>query len=151
MRTLLVIISFVISFNSYAQKPNISFKATEQANVWLGKEWNFKWTEMKSPLNVEFNGDFLNIYYDSGKIFDKVDVISFEKKEVKNNYTSKVEGHTYELETRNEKTQVIEYIILRTKLYGYKEGIESYTLEIPFYSKDEKKLYSYWYYQGWTE
>jgi hypothetical protein len=137
---LLVVLLSHILFNLSAQeKPIIKFKANETADVIIGKEWNFEYEQMKWPLNVEFYGTKLKLFYDDGKIYSEDTVLSFDKKE-KNDYDKKT-GEIYSLKINNDN--MIQYIIIEKRLIS-----ESwmYVIKIPNFDKN-KEFFSYRYYE----
>jgi|VirMetMinimDraft_7_1064189.scaffolds.fasta_scaffold83796_2 hypothetical protein len=151
MKIILLFALFLFPFYAFTQKVNIKFQATEETSEWIRKEWKSDWNEMKSPINIEFNGEVLKMYYNSGKLFGQYTVASYEKKDAKNEHSPTITGEIYTLEVKDEKNRIVKYLVLRTHFFGFKEGIEWYRLEIPFVGKDDKKVYSYQFYQGWTE
>ena len=141
MKTILLV-SFLILFNySFSQttKPLINFKATESANPWIGKDWTFTFEEMKHPMNIEFDGKTINMYYDSGTSFLNKVVESYEKKEV-NNY-GKIESIAYVLKMNDEGYTT--YWVIEKK---FKATYTVTELRRPYISK-LGEVSSYWYYQ----
>lgn len=127
---------------SQSQDLPIKFKANEEANVWIGKEWSYEFEKMTKPLNVEFDGQILKIYYDSGKVYLQENVLSFQRKE-KRNY-DKLEDEAYILKI--EEGGFIQYIVIE-KSYLFSDRVIP-IIKIPFVS-DTGEVMSYWYYQEW--
>jgi hypothetical protein len=127
MKKLLTLFMIFISLSAFSQSSDIKikFKANEEAEVWLGKEWDYSFNKMKNPINVEFDGKKLKMYYDSGKIFWEQDIISFEHKEKKN--YDKLESEVYILKI--EKKKFIQYVLIK-KTYSYGDTITQ--IKIPF-------------------
>jgi len=141
MKKLLVLILIVNTYSVFAQDSDISikFKANEEANVWIGKEWDFNYTPLNSPINVEFNGKKLKMYYDNGNIFMEIDVINYQRKEKKNYDKLEKEAYILKIEDRG----FIQYLIIE-KTYSY--GSVYSQIKIPFVT-DTGETMSYHYYQ----
>jgi len=141
MKKIIVLLLLVTSVYSFGQDSNISikFKANEDANVWIGKEWDFSYTPLKSPINVEFNGKKLKMYYDDGKIFWEISVISYQRKEKKNYDKLEKEAYILKIEDKG----FVQYLIIE-KSYSY--GDVHTQIKIPFVT-DTGETMSYHYYQ----
>lgn len=142
MKKLFTFLFLILFFESGIAQDIVRFKANETADVILGKEWNYNYEEMKKPLNIDFDGKRLKLFYDSGTIYLELPVISYEKKE-KSDYDKKT-GELFALKV--EREDVIQYIIIERTLV-YEKWIN--TIKIPYYSK--KELFQYTYYQFFEE
>lgn len=124
-----IILVFIIVFSEtllYSQDLPIKFKANEKANPWIGKEWDFSYEELKSPINVEFDGKNLNMYYDTDKKFLETNVVRYEYKE--NKEYDKLKSKIYILETIN-KHGFTEYLLIEIT---YNFGDILYEIQLPF-------------------
>ncbi len=141
MRILITIIFLGFTFWGYSQseKLPIKFKANEEAEVWIGKAWDYSYNKLKNPINIEFNGEKLKMYYDSGKIYWEIKVISYERKEKKNFDELEKETYTLKIEDKG----IIKYLVIE-KSYSY--GDVSTEIKIPFVS-DTGVIMSYHYFQ----
>jgi hypothetical protein len=140
MKKLTSFLFFIFTLQLYSQTElPIKFKVTEEANVWIGKEWDLNFKTMKSPINVDFDGKKLAMYYESGKIFLEIDIISYERKERKN--YDRLENEVFILKI--EKKGFIQYIIIN-KSYSILDTIIT-ELKIP-YVHDTGETMSYNYY-----
>lgn len=141
MKKLLTLFMILISLTAFSQSSDIKikFKANEEADVWIGKAWDYSYTKLKNPINVEFDGEKLKMYYDSGKIFWEQDIISFEHKEKKN--YDKLESEVYILKIV--KNELIQYVLIE-RTYSY--GDITTKIKIPFVH-DTGEIMSYHYYQ----
>ncbi len=117
----------------------IKFKANEDADVWIGKAWDYSYNPLKTPINVEFDGKKLIMHYDSGKIFWEIAIISYERKEKKNNDKIEKEAFILKIEDKG----YIKYLVIE-KAYSY--GSVSTQIKIPYVS-DTGETISYHYYQ----
>lgn len=88
MKKLFTFLFLILFFESGIAQDIVRFKANETADVILGKEWNYNYEEMKKPLNIDFDGKRLKLFYDSGTVYLELQVISYEKKE-KSDYDKK--------------------------------------------------------------
>lgn len=140
MKKILTILFICASVTAYSQNSdvNIKFKANEEAQISLGKKWDFTYSPKINPLNVIFNGDSLKIYYDSGKSYFNTHVISYERKEI-TDYGDNLEEVLYILKTNDD--DMIKYIIIE-KSYSYGD-ISSILIKIPYYVKGEVFMYHY--------
>lgn len=143
MKTNLFMLLMFLCISTFSQstKPLVKFEATEEANPQMGVTWDFSYTEKKFPLNVEFDGKVLNMFYDSGKVFEKIEVISFEKKEQKAKDKFGVNYEYYILKVIRRGLDA--YIILEKAVSpNYKTN----TVKIPYYT-NFGEFSSYWYFQ----
>lgn len=84
MKTLITLLFATFSLLCFSQTElPIKFKVNEEADVWIGRAWDFSYTPLKYPINVSFDGKILNMVYDDGKSFWNIDIISYERKEKK--------------------------------------------------------------------
>ena len=143
MKSNLFILLMFLCCSSFSQTPQflVKFKATEEANPTFSKAWDFNYTEKKYPLNVEFDGKILNMFYDDGKVFDKIDVISFEKKERKAKDKFGVNYEAYILKVIQQGFDA--YVILEKAI---SPNYTTNTVKIPYYD-NFGEVKSYWYFQ----
>lgn len=140
MKTITSILLLLVSLQGFTQTTlPIKFKANEDADVWIGKAWDYSYKTLKNPINVEFDGNQLKMYYNSGKIFWETDIISYERKEKKN--YDKLEKEAFIL--KFEDKGYIQYLVIE-KSYAY--GSVSTQIKIPYVS-DTGETMSYHYYQ----
>ena len=135
---LLALVTIPIISYSQTELP-IKFKANEDADVWIGQAWDYSYKPLKNPLNVVFDGNNLKMFYDSGKVFWETNVLSYERKEKKNN--DKLENEAFTLKI--EKKSYIQYLIIE-KSYSY--GSVTTKIKIP-YVTDTGETMSYHHYQ----
>lgn len=119
----------------------IKFKVTENADVQIGKDWDFSYTPLKTPINVSFDGKNFKMVYETGKVYFESPVISYQQKDtkqydkLKNNLTIiKIDHYGY-----------VQYIIIE---YTYSDigGDNYYTLIKPTVL-DDGLIFGYWYFQ----
>ena len=116
MRTFVFIITILYSgILLQSQELPLEFRANEKANPWIGKEWDFSYEKLKSPINVKFDGNNLKMYYDTGKNFLEKKIINYQYKE--NKEYDKIKNKVYILEAKN-KHDLIEYIVIKIS-YSY--------------------------------
>lgn len=141
MKKVLTFLFICASLIGYSQNSNIDikFKANEEADIWIGKAWDYSYSQLKNPINVDFNGKLLKMYYDNGKVFWETDIISYERKEKKN--YDKLEEEVYILKI--EDKGFIQYLVIE-KYYSY--GYVTTQIKIPYVS-DTGEIMSYHYYQ----
>ena len=140
MKTANLLILLMLSLSVFSQNSTflIKFKATEEANPSIGKDWDFSFKTLNTPLIVEFDGKVLNMYYENGKRYLKLNVLSYNKLDKTNG--DKIESETYTLKT--DRDGFINYIIIEKK-YSFNTITE---IRIPFVDKFGQ-IQSYWYYQ----
>lgn len=97
MKIISLLALFLFPFYAFTQKANVKFQTTEKVAEWLGKEWKSDWEEMKNPINIEFNGEILKMYYNSGNVFGQHAVNSYAK----NEYSTTVTEEIYTLEVKD--------------------------------------------------
>lgn len=134
-------IVFLISFSSFCQVSElpITFKANEEANVVIGKNWDYTYTPLKNQINVEFDGFYLKMYYENGgKIYWETDVVDFDRKEKKN--YDKLESELFILNI--DDNGVTNYVVIE-RSYIYDEV----TTQIKIPSIVNGLVFSYHYYQ----
>ncbi|MBT3385771.1 MAG: hypothetical protein HN778_05865 [Prolixibacteraceae bacterium] len=140
-KTFIISLFFGITFFGFSQDENfqIKFKANEDIEVWIGKTWDYSYNQLKNPINVEFNGKTLKMYYDTGEIFWEINAISYERKEKKS--YDKLEKEVFIIKI--EKKGFIQYLVIE-KSYSY--GDISTQIKIPFVT-DTGETMNYHYYQ----
>ncbi len=141
MKENIVILLMFLCIGAFSQTPQylVKFKATDKANVEMGVYWDFKYAEQKFPLNIDFDGKVLNMIYESGNEFLKIEVISFEKKEEKAKDKLGVNYEVYILKVIYQGFDA--YIIIEIK---NSSNYSIKTLKIPYYDKfGEVKSYRY--------
>ena len=143
MKTTNLLILLMLSLPVFSQNSNflIKFKATEEANPWIGKNWDFSFKTLNTPLVIEFDGKVLNMYYENGKRYLKLNVLSYNK--LDKSTGDKIESETYTLKT--DRDGFINYIIIEKK-YSFNTITE---IRIPFVDKSGQTQ-SYWYYQDFN-
>lgn len=122
----LIIVTVLIGLQLQAQELPIKFKANEKAETWIGKDWDFSYDKLKFPINVEFDGNNLKMYYDTGKNFLEKDIINYQYKE--NKEYDNLKNKVYILETKN-KHSFTEYIVIQVT---YDFGEVYYEIKLPF-------------------
>lgn len=103
----------------------LNFIVEEEAQAWIGKQWDFSYTQMKTPINVHFDGKVLKMNYKTGESFSNYTILDYKKLE--NKKYNKIEGITYTL--KYEEDGYINYIVIEKAInaFGY-----SITVYIPF-------------------
>jgi hypothetical protein len=142
MKKQLLIILLLNSLLAYSQTTiPIKFKVTENADVQIGKDWDFSYTPLNTPINVNFDGKVFKMIYETGKVYFESPVISYEQKQkkvsvgMKKDLTIlKINDHGY-----------IQYIIIE---YTYTISSEDnhFTLMKPTIL-DDGLVFGYWYFQ----
>jgi len=122
----LFIVTVLIGLQLQAQELPIKFKANEKADTWIGKDWDFSYEKLKSPINIEFDGINLKMYHDTGKNFFEKEIINYQYKE--NKEYDKIKNKVYILEAKN-KHNLIEYMVIKIS-YSYGDVI--YEIILPF-------------------
>jgi hypothetical protein len=141
MKNIITLIILLCSLNLISQNSevNIKFKVSKEAEIWIGKAWDYTYTEMKTPINVDFDGNNLKMIYDSGKVYWKTNILSYEIKETKQ--AGELERETFILKI--EDGGFIQYLIIE-KSYSYGE-IKS-EIKLPWVAKTGQTM-SYHYFQ----
>jgi hypothetical protein len=140
MKTFISILFILVSLQGFTQTElPIKFKANEDAVVWIGKTWDYSYSPLKNPINVEFDGKQLKMYYDSGKVFWETDIISYERKEKKNYDKLEKEAFILKIEDKG----YVQYLVIE-KSYSYGSIITK--IKIPYVS-DIGETMNYHYYQ----
>jgi len=137
--TILLIFSSLIGFSQNSD-PIIKFKANASAEVWIGREWDLNFDQLNNPLNIEFDGKKLKMYYDNGMVYWEQDVLNFDHKEKRTN--DRLENEVYILEI--ERNEFIQYLIIEKQYFSFGEPITQ--IKIPFFS-DIGQITNYRYFQ----
>lgn len=142
MKKILFLILLLNSNFTFSQTTQpIKFKVTENADVQIGKDWDFSYTPLKTPINVSFDGMNFKMVYETGKVYFESPVISYQQKDtkqydkLKNKLTIlKIDHYGY-----------VQYIIIE---YTYSDmgSNNYYTLKKPTVL-DEGIVFGYWYFQ----
>jgi hypothetical protein len=136
--TLLIIAGFI-----YTNGQNISFEftATMRANVRIGKQWDFSYTDLSNPMKISLENNRLKMVHNSGKVFWEVDILNIIKtKETIEN--GKITEQHFALEYK-EKNNYTGYILYD---YKYDLGEDLYELKTPFII--DGWVFSYNYYSN---
>lgn len=142
MKTFTSILFLLVSLQGFSQTElPIKFKVIKDAEVKVGKAWDYSYNQMKIPLNVEFDGKKLKMLYGTGRVFWEADIISYKRKEQKN--YDKLEKEAFIL--KFEKEGFIKYLVIEK--YYYSNGFAIYDIRIPQISI-HGQTYSYHYYKS---
>lgn len=136
--TLLIIAGFI-----YTNGQNILFEftVTMRANVQIGKQWDFSYTDLSNPMKISLENNRLKMVYNSGKVFWEVDILNIIKtKETIEN--GKITEQCFALEYE-EKNNYTGYILYN---YKYDFGEDLYELKTPFII--DGWVFSYNYYSN---
>jgi hypothetical protein len=107
----------------------IKFKAKVEYSKSLGKKGS-EFEDLKSPLNIEFDGKTLSMYYDTGKKWmEKTKVISYIRKEHK--VYDRLESEVYIIKLEIDNFE--QYYIIEKK---YSSIGDYFLIKIPIYLND---------------
>ena len=123
----LIIIALLISSSLPAQ--TFKFQVNQKANVTIGKEWDFKYKQLKTPIDVILKDKVLSMTYTTGKVYWNTNVL--EINEIKDGLT---------LKCKDNKGYV--FYILYEKIND--QGSISEEIKIPFIL--DGKIISYEYF-----
>lgn len=113
-----LILTFAIVILVYhVNSQSFNFIATVKASVYSGKEWDFTYETLKTPMNISFDRKKLNMVYESGKEYASFEILRIiTTKETREN--EKVTQVNYALEYKD-KNGYFGYILYEFKiLYG---------------------------------
>lgn len=78
-RNLIIVLLFFAVLNLYAQDNSFEFTATMQADVQMGKDWDFSYSELSNNINVVFKNNKLSMIYSTGKSYWDVAITKIVK------------------------------------------------------------------------
>lgn len=116
-------------------------KVTESAEVYLGKNWDYSYQPMRSPMIVAFLGDKLYMDYASGTSFTERPVSNYT---VIEQSVGLSETKSFILESPRDG--ITEYIVITISDDGFDLN---FTVKYPYMNKGE--VTSYIYYSGSQE
>ena len=135
---LIVFISFGTS-NLIGQSISFEFTAKTKAEVLLGKNWDYSYTNLKNPIKISFKDNRLLMVYETGKVFWDLNVLNtiITKETVENGKTIE-QNIALEYKDKNDFTT---YIIFE---YKNEFGDKYYTLKLPYISNGWVFSYNYY-------
>jgi hypothetical protein len=142
MKTLFLLLLLINTLFAYSQTTiPIKFKVTEEAEAQIGKEWDFSYTPLHTPINITFDGKTLKMVYETGKVYYQTSVLSYEYKDIIDKTLPRKEYSILKIS----RDGFIQYIII-TYTHSVSETDNYYTLSQPFVTKTGD-VFSYRYFQ----